>query len=114
MENNIDYLKNKAYKIAQKFIKSEFDEQIICAKLEKQGIPIDLAKEVALNIVIERNNYKKEEFSDYKKIGFIIIAIWVLVSITAYIITGRVFDAIGILVVGIPSTIVVHLMTTNE
>jgi hypothetical protein len=113
MENNNDYLKNKAYKEALKFEKSEFTEDVIYAKLEKQGIPIDLAKEVAMNIVLERNN-KKEDLSDYKKMGYVMIVVWILVSIIAFFITGKVFDAVGLFVGGILSTILVYLMTTDK
>ena len=113
MENNNDYLKNKAYKEALKFEKSEFEEEVIYAKLEKQGIPIDIAKEVAMNVIIERNN-KKENSSDYKKMGFVIISVWIVISIIAFFITGKVFDAVGLLIVGVPSTILVYLMTTDK
>ena len=113
MENNNDYLKNKAYKEALKFEKSEFTEEVIYAKLEKQGIPIDIAKKVAMNIVLERNN-KKEDRSDYKKMGSVMIVVWISVSIIAYFITGNVFDAVGLLVGGILTTILVYLMTTDR
>ena len=112
MENK-DYLKNKAYKEALKFEKSEFTEEVIYAKLEKQGIPKNLAKEVAMNIIIERNN-KKEDFSDYKKMGYVMIAVWILISMIAFFITGKVFDAVSFFVGGILTTILVYLMTTNN
>ena len=67
-----------------------------------------------MNVVIERNKYNKEDLSDYKKIGIVMIVIWILVSIIAYIITGRIFVVVELLVVGIPATILVHLMTTNK
>ena len=114
MENNNDHLRNKAYKEGLKFKKSGLEEEVVYAKLEKQGIPIDLAKEVAMNVVIERNKYNKEDLSDYKKIGIVMIVIRILVSIIAYIITGRIFVVVELLVVGIPATILVHLMTTNK
>jgi uncharacterized membrane protein len=113
MENNNDYLKNKAYKEALKLEKSEFEEEVIYAKLEKQGIPIDIAKEVAMNVIIERNN-KKENSSDYKKMGFVMLVVWILVSIIAFLITGKVLDSLGLLVIGVPTTIIVYLMTTDR
>jgi len=113
LENNNESLKNKAYKEALKFEKSQFEEEVIYAKLEKQGIPIDIAKEVAMNTVIERNN-KKHDLSDYKKMGFVMITVWILISIIAFLITGRILDSIGLLVIGIPSSILVYLMTTDK
>jgi uncharacterized membrane protein len=113
MDNN--NLRNKAYQEALKFKKSGLEEEVIYAKLEKQGIPIDLAKEVAMNVVIERNKYnKKESLSNYKTIGIVMIIIWILVSIIAYIIIGRIFVIVGFLFVSIPATILGYLMATKK
>lgn len=114
MENNNEYPRQKAYHEGLKFKNSELEEDVIYAKLEKQGIPVDLAKEVAMNVVIERNKYKKEDLADYKKFGIVMIVVWILVSITAYIFTGRIFAAVGLLVTGILSTFLIHSMTTNK
>ena len=68
MENNYKNLKEKAYKVALKFKGSKLEQEIVYAKLEKQGFPENIAKEVALNMVIEKKNLNKEDFLDYKKI----------------------------------------------
>ncbi len=52
----------KAYSIGIKLKNSGLNENAIYAKLEKQGIPVDLALEVAQNITLEsRKKFKKEE-----------------------------------------------------
>ncbi|MFY0629645.1 MAG: hypothetical protein JXR05_04635 [Flavobacteriaceae bacterium] len=112
MKKNNHSLKSKAYKIALKFKK--FEEEVIYAKLEKQGIPEDLAKEVAMNVVLERNKQNKKDLSYYKEIELIMIVISVLASIVIYIITGRFSFAVQLLSIAIPSTILVHLMTTDK
>ena len=114
MENTIEYPRNKAYKAGLKYKNSGLEEEVIYAKLEKQGIPVDLAKEVAMNVVIERNKDIKEDRSDYKKIGIVLMLVWILVSIIAYIFTGSIFTVVELLFVGIPATILVYLMTTNR
>ncbi len=106
---NNQYLKDKAYKEALKF--KALEEDVIYAKLEKQGFPINLAKEVASNVAIEG---KKDDSSDKKNIVWIMFSLWLLLSIATYIITGRFMNSIGLLVIGIPTTILVHLMTTDK
>ena len=114
MENNTEYLRQKAYQEGLKFKNSGLEEEVIYAKLEKQGVPITLAKEVAKNVVIERNKLNKEDISDYKnykKLGIVIIAIGILASIIAYIFTERIIVAVEVLVVGIITTTIAHLLT---
>ena len=114
MEKNNESLRHKAYQLGLKFKNSKLEEEVIYAKLEKQGIPVQLAKEVAENIVLERNKYKNENFSDFKKFGILMILIWALLSIIAYIFTKRIFVAFELLVIIVPTAILVHLMTTNK
>ncbi|MGB5462072.1 MAG: hypothetical protein WBM92_01780 [Aureibaculum sp.] len=114
VDNKSDSNKSKAYHEGLKYKKSGLEEEVIYAKLEKQGIPIDLAKEVAMNVIIERDKDNKEDLSDYKKIGIVMIVIWILASLIAYYFTESIFAAVGLLVVGIPTTILAHLMSTNK
>ena len=112
MENNNEYPRQKAYHEGLKFKNSELEEDVIYAKLEKQGIPVDLAKEVAMNVVIERNKYNKEDIEDYKnykKIGILLIVIGILISIITYIFTGIIIFAYEVLVVGILTAIIAHI-----
>jgi len=110
-DNTSDSVKRKAYVEGLKLQNTGLEEVVIYAKLEKQGIPKDLAKEVARNVVIERNKYNKEDIEDYKnykKLGIVFIVIGILASIIAYIFTGIVSVAVGVLVVGISTAIIAH------
>ena len=111
VDNTSDSMKRKAYHEGLKFKNSGLEEVVIYAKLEKQGIPKDLAKEVAMNVVIERNKYENEDIEDYKnykKIGIVFIVIGLLASIITYIFTGIILVAGGVLVVGILTAIIAH------
>jgi len=111
VDNTSDSVKRKAYVEGLKLQNTGLEEVVIYAKLEKQGIPKDLAKEVARNVVIERNKYNKEDIEDYKnykKLGIVFIVIGILASIIAYIFTGIVSVAVGVLVVGISTAIIAH------
>ena len=86
-------------------------------KNQKQTIdkfPENIAKEVALNMVIEKKNLNKEDFLDYKKIVLFTVAVWVLLSIITYILTGDAFKIFGILITIIPAAILGYLMSINE
>ena len=111
VDNTSDSIKRKAYVEGLKLKNTGLEEEVIYAKLEKQGIPKDLAKEVARNVVIERNIYNKEDIEDYKnykKLGIVFLVIGILASIITYILTGRIFVAAIVLVVGISTAIIAH------
>jgi len=111
VDNTSASLKHKAYVEGLKFKNSGLEEVVIYAKLEKQGIPMDLAKEVARNVVIERNKYNEEDIEDYKnykKLGIVFIIIGILASIITYMLTGIIMVAIEVLVVGIITAIIAH------
>lgn len=62
MEKNItEEMKRDAYLKALKFKNAGLDEEAIYARLEKQGFPDALAKEVAKNIVIKKQEDKNNE-----------------------------------------------------
>ena len=113
MKNTNEYSKNKAYLQALKFKKSRLDVEGIYGKLEKQGFPIDLAKEVARNVVIERNNNKDdiEDYKNYRIFGIAIIVLAVFTSIIAFIYTERIIIATEMLLIGITISIIAHLMS---
>ncbi len=54
-------LKRKAYLEGLKLKNSGLDQEIIYARLEKQGIPEELAKEVAKNVMLERQIVQEKE-----------------------------------------------------
>ena len=117
MENTNEYSKNKAYHKGLKFKNSRLDAEGIYAKLEKQGVPIDLAKEVARNVVLERNNYNKEDVEDYKnyrKLGIAIMVLGVLASFIAYIYTEQIIIAAEVFFVGVATTIIAHVLAKKK
>jgi hypothetical protein len=94
-------LKRRAYVEGLKLKNSKHDEEVIYAKLEKQGIPAELAKEVAKNVIIERNRGENNELQDINTIAWIKIIVGVLASIIAYILTDRVFFSVSFIIGGI-------------
>lgn len=114
MENSYKNLKQKAYKIAFKFKKSELKEEIIFAKLAKYGFPLFIAKEVVMNIRIKNNYQINKDFINLKELGFIIALFWILQSTLIYAVTGSFFNAYGMLITVIPSAILGYLFTMNK
>lgn len=101
MEEYNETIKRKAYVEGLKLKNTSLDEGVIYAKLEKQGIPAELAKEVARNVIIERSEPLKRDKSDMNNIALFIILAGVLLSIIIYLFTGRLFIAFGFLISGI-------------
>jgi hypothetical protein len=99
-------LKRKAYMLGLKLKNSGLDEEIIYARLEKQGIPIDLAKIVASDIMKEQ---KKEVIKDTKasyNVSLVLIGIGVLVAIiSSFILPGKIIIPVGIIIGGIISAV---------
>ena len=114
MENNYKNLKEKAYKVALKFSGSKLEEEIIYAKLEKQGFPENIAKEVAMNITLSESYQNKKGNLNYKKLGFVVLTVWFLISTVIFLITGNILDASWALFSGVGGTFLIHAMTTNE
>lgn len=114
MENNYKNLKEKAYKVALKFKGYKLEEEIIYAKLEKQGFPENIAKEVALNITLSEGEKNKKGNLNYKKLGLLILSVWVLIATVTFLITGNTLNAFWVLFYGIGATFLIHAMTTSE
>ena len=56
--NHIESIKKEAYSKAMKFKNTGLDAEVIYARLEKQGVPEDIAREVAKNIVMHKQEVK--------------------------------------------------------
>jgi uncharacterized membrane protein len=54
-------IKRNAYLKALKFKNTGLDEEAIYARLEKQGFPEDIAREVAKNILIKKLEEKEKQ-----------------------------------------------------
>lgn len=62
MESDMEKIKRDAYTKALKFKNTGMDEDAIYAWLEKQGVPVDIAKEVAKNVLIKLIEDKTRNF----------------------------------------------------
>jgi hypothetical protein len=114
MENNYKKLKEEAYKLALKFKDSKLEQEIIYARLEKQGFPENIAKEVALNISLSECGKNKKGSLNYIKLGLVILIVWFLIATITFVITGNALNAFWIIFSGTGATFLIHAMTTNE
>jgi uncharacterized membrane protein len=80
-------LKNRAYLEGLKLKKQGFEEEVIYARLEKQGIPEELAKEVAQNVSVQRKNEYNEEKEEALKVTNNQIIATIVVGIVASIVS---------------------------
>ncbi|RYU90088.1 hypothetical protein EWM62_11135 [Mucilaginibacter terrigena] len=100
-------LKNKAYLEGQKLKKAGYDDEVILARLDKQGIPEHLAKQVVKNLNIQRHvEIVKEETPVYNaeliKIGLGIG----LAIVSAIIFPGHIIIPAGLILGGIVFAII--------
>ena len=89
---------------------SALHNEIIYARLEKQGIPDDLAREVARDVLVERKKDKVKqaeaayEFAWFKRDFKIVVGL--LVALISYLTTSNVVFPIGITIGGLVALIV--------
>ncbi len=95
-------LERRAYSMAWKLKNSNFEEEVIYAKLEKQGIPKDLALEAARNIVLERQKDLVKDEKPFFNIALLKIGLGMLVAlIYALVFPGSYILPMGFLVGGV-------------
>lgn len=95
-------LKRKAYHEAMKLKSSGLDQETIYARLEKQGIPEDLARQAAADIMVQRIVEVQSAAKVSYNIAIIRIAIGVGLAIISYIIVPDVIVMpIGFILTGI-------------
>ena len=99
-------LKKKAYLMGLRLKNSGLDAETIYARLEKQGIPEELARQVARDTVIERKREVIREAKPVYNFALIRIGIGVILALISYIILpGNVILPIGIIAGGIVSAL---------
>lgn len=87
MENETEEgLKRRAYSIGFKLKNSGLDEELIYVRLEKQGIPVELAKQVAKDMAIEQKKQIKRDEQPFYILGIVQIGIGVLAAIVSFIV----------------------------
>lgn len=99
-------LKRKAYLEGMKLKKAGFDDEVIYARLEKQGIPGDISRNVIKNLNIQKQADKIEEkkssnntalYSSLLKVGLGVL----LAIVSAIIFPGYIILPIGLIAGGI-------------
>lgn len=106
-EETAESLKRRAYSIAFKLKNSGLDADVIYARLEKQGIPVDLARQVTSDLLIERKRSQDKEEEPFYHLALIKIGIGVAAALTSYIfLPDMIILPIGLILSGILYAIV--------
>ena len=66
-------VKRKAYLEGQKLKKAGFDDEVIYARLEKQGIPVELIASVIKNLSIQKKSEVIEQQTPFYYSGLIAV-----------------------------------------
>lgn len=74
---------NKAYAEGFKLKNAGFDEETIYAKLEKQGFGKELAKQVANDLIIERDKEDQHDKLDYFRIGIGVLCLGLILLLVS-------------------------------
>lgn len=95
-------LKNKAYLEGMRLKKAGMDDEVIYARLEKQGIPDELARNVIKNLNVQKRQEKVKEQQPLYYSGLLKIGLGVLLAIISYFVfPGKIILPIGFIVSGI-------------
>jgi hypothetical protein len=95
-------LKKRAYLEGLKMKNSGWDAEIIYARLEKQGIPHELANKVVSDILLEHKKDITERATPFYITALIKVAIGVLAAITyAVSFPGQLMLPIGLILTGV-------------
>ena len=99
-------LKKKAYLMGLRLKNSGLDAETIYARLEKQGIPEELARQVAQDTLIERKREVIKETEPVYNFALIRIGISVVIALISYLIfPGNFILPAGIITGGIVSAL---------
>jgi hypothetical protein len=94
-------LKKKAYLVGLRLRSSGLDSEAIYARLEKEGIPEEMAKDVVRDIMIERKREVVKEATPIYNFALVRIGIGVAVALISYLATDNVLLPIGIILAGV-------------
>ena len=99
-------LKKKAYLMGLRLKNSGLDAETIYARLEKQGIPEELARQVAQDTLIERKRDVVKQNEPVYNFALIRIGIGVVLALISYVILpGNFILPIGIIAGGVVSAL---------
>ncbi len=95
-------LMRRAYSLGLKLKNSGLEEEIIYARLEKQGIPEELAMQVARDVMIERQKSEAEDEKSHYDMTWIKIGLGLLLAlISAIVLPGMIVIPIGLIIGGL-------------
>jgi len=94
-------LRKKAYLIAMRLKSSGLDGESIYARLEKQGISEEIAKDVVRDILIERKRDVVKEATPIYNFALVRIALGMAVALVSYLATDNVLLPVGIILGGV-------------
>lgn len=94
-------LRKKAYSIAMRLKNSGLDTEIICARLEKQGIPEEMAMEVVRDILMERKKEVVKQTEPVYNFALIRIGIGLTIALVTYLLTDNAILPIAIIAGGV-------------
>ena len=94
-------IKKKAYLMALRLKNSGLDAETIYARLEKQGIPEDMAREVVRDILIERKRDVIKQAETVNNFALLRIGIGIGIALITYIATDNLIFPIGIIAGGV-------------
>lgn len=95
-------LKRRAYSTGFKLKDSGLDQEAIYARLEKQGIPEELALQVANDVMIERQKAQNDLYEPFRHLAYIKIGIGVVAAIiTMIILPSMTILPIGFIIAGV-------------
>lgn len=100
-------LKRKAYLQASRLKNEGLDNEVIYARLEKQGVPADLIEQVLKNLTVQKvvdvNNAQKPFFN----LALLKIGIGVLLAIVSMVVLpGQIILPIGLIAGGIITAVI--------
>jgi hypothetical protein len=100
-------LKRKAYLQASRLKKEGLDNEVIYARLEKQGIPVDLIEQVLTNLTVQKIIEVNDAQKPFFNLALLKIGIGVFLAIVSMVILpGRVILPIGLIAGGIITAVI--------
>ena len=97
-----DELKKKAYLLASRLLQQGYDYEVIRARMDKEGIPEEMIKQVIKNLAVQQIVEVAKENKPFFNIALIKIGIGILLAIiSAILIPGQVYLPIGLIGTGI-------------
>jgi hypothetical protein len=95
-------LKNKAYLEGARLKNAGHDNEVISARLEKQGIPEELIKQVIFNLSVQQSIDVNNQQRPFYNIALFKVGVGVLLAIlSAILIPGKIYIPLGLIVSGV-------------